>query len=154
MEREWQLGTHWVVSYSNLQRMTHARMLLKLLAEFGKDPHEQYTASLANLFSPLCSHPLCSTVIASSLINPSTREIAQSLEICSLPTVWSWARHLASLSLIIFIMKTETFISLGMINNYLGKKCFLNARMIPELLSKSFEVFLSAQLLILGSAHS
>jgi len=34
--------------------MTHARMLLKLLAEFGKDPHEQYTASLANLFSPLC----------------------------------------------------------------------------------------------------
>lgn len=154
MEREWHLGTHGVVSYSNLQRMTHARMLLKLLAEFGKDPHELYTAVLSSPLLLSLQSPSLLNSIASSLINPSTREIAQSLEICSLPTVWSWARHLASLSLIIFIMKTETFISLGMINNYLGKKCFLNARMIPELLSKSFEVFLSAQLLILGSAHS
>ena len=50
-------------------------------------------------------------------------------------------------------MIIPAFISLGMIKNYLGKKCFLNARMILELLSKSFEVFLSAQFPILGSAH-
>lgn len=71
----------------------------------AKTPMSSTQLSLAHLLSPLCSHLLCSTVIASSLIHASTREIAQSLEICSLPTVWSWARHLASLSLIIFIMK-------------------------------------------------